>query len=239
MTSFPLWLAAETSCSYLEHRLARSIVVDPEFAIDVPIYSRLLAHGFRRSGNQVYKPHCQQCSACIPSRIPVQDFRPDRKQRRCLQRNQHTQVVIKNCEFDDRHYTLYQRYQTARHAIDNTVTISRDEYQQFFESDWCETWLVEFLIEGKLAAIAVVDVLDDALSAVYSFFAPEFNNHSPGVFAVLWQIEEARKRQLDYVYLGFWIKDCRKMSYKIQYQPLQGLIAEQWQPLIKSQLTQE
>lgn len=239
MTSLPLWLTAESGCSYLDYRLAQSIVVDPAFAIDVALYSRLLAHGFRRSGNQAYKPHCPSCAACVPSRIAVAEFQADRKQRRCLQRNRHTQVVIKNAEFDERHFELYQRYQLARHNHDDKAPINRDEYLQFLGSDWCHTWFVEFLIEGRLAAITVVDVLENALSAVYSFFDPEFNDYSPGVFAVLWQIEEARKRQLEHVYLGFWIKDCRKMCYKIQYQPLQGLIAEQWQAIRKQPFTED
>jgi len=239
MTSLPLWLTGESLCSYFDDRLAQSIVLSPDFAIDVSLYSRLLAHGFRRSGNQVYKPHCPDCSACVPSRIPVAEFKPDRKQRRCLQRNRHTQVVIKNTEFDERHFQLYSRYQMARHDRGDAVAISRDEFLQFFGSRWCTTWMVEFLIEGRLAAVAVVDVLENALSAVYSFFDPEFDHYSPGVFAVLWQIEAARQRKLEYVYLGFWIEDCRKMCYKIQYQPLQGLIAEQWQPVIKPQLTKE
>lgn len=231
MISVPLWLTAEHDCSYLAHKMSRSAVVHPDFPLDTLLYSRLIEQGFRRSGDQVYRPHCDACQACVPTRVPVAVFQPNRKQRRCLKRNRHTQIVIKTAEFNERHFDLYRRYQIARHEKTPADPISREDYLHFLGSNWCNTWFVEFLIEGRLAAVAVVDALDHALSAVYTFFDPAFNDYSPGVFAVLWQIAEARRRELEYVYLGFWIEDCRKMRYKNQYQPLQGLIAGQWQTI--------
>ncbi|MGR8929357.1 MAG: arginyltransferase [Gammaproteobacteria bacterium] len=239
MISVPLWLTTEHQCSYFGDRLSQSIVVQNDFPIDMAIYGELIALGFRRSGDQVYRPYCQNCSACVPSRIAVADFHPDRKQRRCAKRNADTQVIIKTAEFNERHFELYQHYQATRHAPEQEHMISRDDYLHFLGSAWCNTWFVEFLIENKLAAVAVVDALDNALSAVYTFFDPAFNAFSPGVYAVLWQIEEARRRGMDYVYLGFWIKDCRKMSYKIQYQPLYGLINHKWQPIFQHQIKKE
>lgn len=239
MSHLPLWLTGASPCSYLAERLSRSLVVDPEFSLDPAIYRQLLAQGFRRSGNQVYRPHCQNCQACVATRVPVADFSPDRRQRRCLRRNQHTQVVIKSAAFDQRHFELYRRYQAARHQTEDVSPISRNDYLQFFDSDWCETLFVEFLIEGQLAAVAVVDQVDDGLSAVYTFFDPAFTDYSPGVLAVLWQIEEARRLHLPYLYLGFWIADCRKMRYKVQYQPIQGLIADRWQTLPKPLSTED
>lgn len=239
MTSIPLWLTKETACSYLDNRVSQSIVVQPDIAMDTQLYSRLIEQGFRRSGDQVYKPHCAQCHACVPTRIPVASFTPNRQQRRCARRNQHTQVVIKTAEFNERHFELYRKYQIARHDKDNESALTRADYLQFLSSSWCDTWFVEFLIQGQLAAVAVVDELDHALSAVYTFFDPALSDYSLGVFAVLWQIEAARQHQLDYVYLGFWIADCRKMRYKIQYQPLQGWIANQWQDLSNYQINEE
>jgi leucyl-tRNA---protein transferase len=231
MISIPLWLTAEHACSYLDDRYSRSTVVDPDFMLNPQLYSRLIEQGFRRSGDQVYKPYCRSCQACVPTRLPVAYFLPDRKQKRCAKRNAQTRVSIKPAEFDPRHFELYSRYQAARHDKGETSSASPREYLHFLGSSWCDTWFVEFSISGKLAAVAVVDVLDHALSAVYTFFDPEFSDYSPGVFAVLWQIEQARKLNLEYLYLGFWVKDCRKMSYKNQYQPLQGLIGQQWQPI--------
>jgi len=231
MISVPLCLTAEHPCSYLDDRLSQSAVVHPDFPLDDVIYTQLIAQGFRRSGDQVYKPHCQGCQACVPTRVPAKSFKPDRKQRRCLRRNENTEVVVKPAEFNERHFDLYRQYQLARHDKTSENKINREDYLHFLSSSWCDTWFVEFLIEGQLAAVAVVDALENALSAVYTFFDPAFDAFSPGVFAVLWQIDAAQKLGLDYVYLGFWIKDCRKMRYKIQYQPLEGLIDQQWQPI--------
>lgn len=239
MISVPLWLTAEHDCSYLAHKMSRSAVVHPDFPLDTLLYSRLIEQGFRRSGDQVYRPHCDACQACVPTRVPVAVFQPDRKQRRCPKRNRHTKIVIKTAEFNERHFDLYRRYQIARHEKTPDTPVNREDYVHFLGSNWCNTWFVEFLIEGRLAAVAVVDALDHALSAVYTFFDPAFNDYSPGVFAVLWQIEEARRRELEYVYLGFWIEDCRKMRYKNQYQPLQGLIAGQWQDIKLKQTHEE
>ncbi len=231
MTSVPLCLTVEHPCSYLHDRSAQSVVVQPGFDMDTRLYSRLIEQGFRRSGDQVYRPRCSECQACIPTRIPVRSFQASRSQKRCIKRNENTQVNIKPAQFDDRHFQLYRQYQTNRHEKTSTEEIQPEDYLHFLSSNWCKTWFVEFVIQDQLAAVAVVDVLDRALSAVYTFFNPALEAYSPGTFAVLWQIEQARHRQLDFVYLGYWIKDCRKMRYKIQYQPLSGLINSQWQTL--------
>lgn len=229
MISVPLRLSIKHQCGYFDDRMAQSLLTDPAFPLNTEIYSRLIEQGYRRSGDQVYKPACQSCLECVPTRIEVGSFQPDRKQRRCRTRNSVTSVLIKPAVFDARHFDLYQRYQAARHDKQAIDAISEDDYLNFLTSTWCETRFVEFCIAGRLAAVAVIDVLDNALSAVYTFFEPEFADYSPGVFAVLWQIEHAGLTGLEYVYLGFWLKNCRKMRYKSQYQPLQGLIDQQWQ----------
>lgn len=232
MISVPLWLTQTHPCSYLIDQAAQSAVVAEHFAIDTGTYSQLIAQGFRRSGNQVYTPYCVNCQACIPTRIAVKEFQPNRSQNRCWQRNQNLKIQIKPAQFDSRHYQLYQTYQYARHSQDSETMISELDYLQFLASDWCNTWFVEFNQEDQLIAVAIIDVLDNALSAVYTFFDPVFAHSSPGVFAVLWQIKQAQALNLDYVYLGFWIQECKKMQYKIQYQPLQGLINNNWQTII-------
>jgi arginine-tRNA-protein transferase len=123
------------------------------------------------------------------------------------------------------------RYQKHKHKDGGMADSSQEDYINFLASSWCTTLFVEFSIDNKLAAVAVVDLLDNALSAVYTFFEPEFSKYSLGTYAVLWQIQHAKELNLDFIYLGFWIKDCLKMSYKSQYQPLQGFITNQWKNL--------
>lgn len=228
MTSVPLLITTPHPCSYLEGELAQSAFVMPSFKMNTAIYSQLIAHGFRRSGDDVYRPQCGQCSQCVPVRLPVEQFKPNRKQKRCWQKNQDTTVIIKPAVFEQAHYDLYLRYQNQRHAEGNMASSSPDDYIGFLSSSWCNTQFIEFSIAGELATVAIVDRLDNALSAVYTFFDPKFSGYSLGVYAVLSQIHYAQQQGLEWLYLGFWIADCQKMNYKNQYQPLQGFIDHQW-----------
>ncbi len=233
MTSIPLLITSPHPCSYLADNFAQSAFVKPQFTLTNGVYSQLISHGFRRSGDDVYTPRCENCSQCVPVRLAVKQFLPNRRQKRCLQKNVDTTVTIKPVAFEQKHYEMYLRYQNQRHAGGNMANTRPEEYLNFLGSTWCDTQFIEFLIAGELAALAIVDCLDNALSAVYTFFDPKFSDYSLGVYAVLWQISTAQEQGVDWLYLGFWIADCQKMNYKIQYQPLQGLINQQWQFLKK------
>jgi leucyl-tRNA---protein transferase len=228
MISIPLFLTEPHPCSYLDDEYAQPAFVHPRFDMTTGIYSELIQQGFRRSGDEVYSPHCPSCSACIPVRLKVSEFVPSRSQKRCKQKNSNTRVVIKPSEFDQAHYDMYLRYQAARHIGGSMFNSSQDDYLSFLNSSWCDTYFIEFIIDGELAAIAVVDRLENALSAVYTFFEPKFSNYGLGVYAVLWQIEQAKQLQKEFLYLGFWINKCKKMSYKSDYHPLQILKDKQW-----------
>ena len=231
MISIPLFLGQQHPCSYLDKKTTRSAFVHPSVPLSIETYSHLLELGFRRSGSEVYRPHCPNCSECVAVRVPVNKFRASRKQKRCLQKNQFIQASVQPSVFQENHYQLYQKYQLARHGKGGMADSSPEEYMNFLSSVWCDTWFVEFTINEQLVAVAIVDHLDKALSAVYTFFDPDFSNFSLGVYAVLWQIGQAKLRQKDWLYLGFWIANCRKMQYKTQYQPIQGFIDNQWQDL--------
>jgi arginine-tRNA-protein transferase len=235
MMSIPLFLTETHPCSYLEGELARTAFVHPVFPMETPVYAGLIAKGFRRSGDDVYQPHCDQCQACISARIPVIEFKPDRRQRRCWRKNQCVEINIEPARFDTRHFDLYRRYQHFKHPGGSMAEVDEKEYMGFLGSQWCNTVFVEFWLEQQLMAVAVVDQLGRALSAVYTFFEPKLAAHSPGVFALLWQIDYARKRGLDFVYLGYWVRQCRKMRYKEQYQPLEILTGEGWQKLERAE----
>lgn len=228
MISIPLFLSDKHPCSYLGDEVAQPAFVHPSFGMSTAVYSELIQKGFRRSGDDVYSPYCQSCSACIPVRLQVAEFTPNRSQKRCWQKNVNTQVMIKPAGFEPAHYELYLRYQAARHEDGAMLHSSKDEYIGFLKASWCNTAFIEFTIAGELVAIAVVDQLDNALSAVYTFFDPKFSSHSLGVYAVLWQIEWAKQQQKEFLYLGFWIKACKKMSYKSDYRPLQILKDKKW-----------
>jgi arginine-tRNA-protein transferase len=228
MKNIPLFLTEPHPCSYLDGKLARSLFVHPDYKMTADLYGRLIAQGFRRSGDDVYRPHCQPCAACVPARISVADFKPDRSQKRCWGKNSAMQVLVKPAVFEQAHYEMYLRYQAVRHGDGDMAHSSPDDYLGFLSSSWCNTQFIEFSIGNRLAGIAVVDFLSNAWSAVYTFFEPEFSSYSLGVYAVLWQIEALKRQQQEFLYLGFWIKDCQKMAYKSNYRPLQVLLDDQW-----------
>ncbi len=215
-------------CSYLPGRTATSLFLDPRQPLDSRQYAGFMRLGFRRSGDLIYRPHCRGCNACIPVRIPVDGFRPDRGQRRVWKRNQDLSVIPHSPAYSEEHFKLYQRYQTRRHPGGGMDDPDPQKYINFLGSQRIHTVFYEIRLRMKLLGVAVTDILPDGLSAVYTFFDPEEKRRSLGVYAVLWQIEQARERRLPWLYLGYWIKECQKMAYKGNYRPLEVLVNGHW-----------
>lgn len=205
-----------------------TLFADPKVSVNHTLYSELSELGFRRSGNYLYRPHCKHCCACIPVRVPVDKFVPSRKQKRVLRRNQDLEVHRVPAHFNPEHYHLYERYISARHRDGDMFPPSAEQFSSFLLSDWGNTYFYEFRLQGELLAVAVCDEMQNGLSAVYTFYAPEENDRSLGVHAILWQIQEARARGLPALYLGYWIKECQKMNYKTDYKPLEMFLNNQW-----------
>lgn len=222
------FISTPHDCSYLPGQTTQLAFLDPSIEITAELYSQLSMLGFRRSGRQIYKPHCPACQACIPLRVPLQSFQPDRNQRRIWRRNRDVTVSIKPAIFNEEHFALYQRYLTARHPDSSMATTSMEDYLSFLTCPGIETDFIEFRLAGQLLAIAVTDRLTDGLSAVYSFFDPDQGQRSPGVFTVLWQIDHGQRLRQHYLYLGYWIESCSKMSYKNRYQPCEIFSQNGW-----------
>ncbi|SDU07381.1 arginyltransferase [Halopseudomonas salegens] len=216
------------TCSYLPEERATTLFLDPQQSIDLTTYSRLSDLGFRRSGDHLYRPHCERCSACIAARIPVDRFTPNKQQKRILRRNQDIRISEHHAVFNEEHYALFARYIEQRHADGDMYPPSREQFESFLVRDHSFTRFFEFRLEEQLIAVAVTDIMENGLSAVYTYFAPEHERRSLGRFAILWQVEEARRRQLPALYLGYWIKQCRKMNYKTEYRPLEMLVNQRW-----------
>lgn len=215
-------------CSYLPDREAVTVFADPEFRKDTALYSVLSRYGFRRSGQHIYRPRCPACHACVPVRVPVREFKPRRSQRRAWRINQDLQVSHQEPLFNEEHFDLYRRYLASRHKGGGMDNPTPEQYMEFLASPWADTAFYEFRLGKRLLGVTVADQLEDGLSAVYTFFDPDSANRSLGVFAVLWELAQAKRQGLDWLYLGYWIKEAPKMRYKMEYQPLECFQNGHW-----------
>ena len=224
-------------CGYLPNKLAQSLIATPQHLINANIYSGLIQQGFRRSGQFAYRPHCETCRECVPVRVLLKNFTPNRGEKRAYKQHQNLTTTILPIAYHEAHYTLYAAYQVARHAnAESEQDSERDtevekveQYKSFLCQTNVESVMVEFRENDQLKMVSVIDIVRDGISAVYTFYDTSDAHASLGTYNVLWQIEWAKSLSFHYLYLGYWIKDSKKMAYKQNYKPLELLIDGEWQ----------
>lgn len=226
--SVRLFQTAPHACGYYADRQAQDLLLDPWETQLGEAYATAVAAGFRRSGGQVYRPRCEACRACRPLRLPLQQFQPNRSQRRCSQRNADLRLVDDVRAPTTEHYALFKRYLQARHRDGGMDQGDAADFEAFTCSHFSDTRFLELRLEDQLLAVAVTDVLPDALSAVYTCFDPEHSARALGTLAILRQIEWGRSQGKRYLYMGFLIEGHPKMAYKARFRPAERLEQEGW-----------
>jgi leucyl-tRNA---protein transferase len=213
--------AFDEVCPYLKDRVA---TLEGFFAgdLDSELYRRLMDVGFRRSGRFFYHAACQDCRKCVPIRVPVDGFKPSKSQRRCWRENQDLRVEVGAPELTAEKYELYCRYLLEKHADSSEKTMGA--VYDFLYNPVVSS--IEFCyrdFQGKLVAAGICDVFGDALSSVYCYYDPAEKRRGLGTFTALNEIEYCRKRALAYYYLGFLVRECQAMAYKVMYRPHETL----------------
>lgn len=223
-----LYLSKPHACGYLLDRQASTLFADPAMPMNDTLYAFLMERSFRRSGNHVYRHHCDDCQACMAVRVPVAEFSLSRSLRRVWHRNQDLTIRVLPATPTQERFNLYQRYVNGRHPDGPMSHPTFEDFAEFLLSSWSMTRFVEFRQENRLLMVAVVDILPMAFSAVYTFFDPDESSRSLGTHAVLWQIEESKGLNKPHLYLGYWIDNCQKMYYKSRFQPLELYQSQRW-----------
>lgn len=224
------YVTAPYTCSYLPNQLAQSIIATPQHLVDGHQYSGLIQQGFRRSGKFVYRPHCENCNACIPVRLPVADFQETRSQKRAFKQHATLEASVSTLSFDEAHFALYKAYQIARHE-GNEQEETAEQYRNFLVQSNVDSLFISFTLNGILKMVSVVDILEDGVSAVYTFYDTTDSKASYGTYSILWLIEWCKQLKLPYLYLGYWIKSSQKMAYKENFSPQEALIDGEWQKI--------
>ena len=228
ISSVRLFRTAPHPCRYKLDQRATTVFVDPDEVIDKSLNSKLSELGYRRSGAHLYRPDCDFCNACISCRIPVAGFSFKRSHRKIWNNNQDLEVIERNDLTCDESFQLYERYINTRHADGDMFPATPEQFEAFIKTKTVDTRFSLFYQSGRLIAVSVTDLLEHGLSAVYTFFEPAESKRSLGIYAILYQVNIAKKLQLPYVFLGYWIKNCQKMEYKSKFRPLEMLVDGKW-----------
>ena len=238
LTELQFYATAPYPCSYLPGKTARSQVATPSHLIHADLYGELVNAGFRRSGLYTYRPYCDECNACTATRIPVKRFVANRSQKRSWKKHAGLDIRVLNLGYQEEHFQLYQHYQNERHAGSDMDQDDQNQYMQFLLQSRVNSRIIEFrdgpndTDPGRLRMVSMIDILEQGISSVYTFFDTSNTSTSYGSFSILWQIRQALELDLPYLYLGYYIQNSEKMSYKAKFQPIEGLVDDHWQPII-------
>ena len=223
------YVTTNYSCGYINGQDAQSIVATPYKNVNSKNFKSLISQGFRRSGQYVYKPNCKNCKACIPIRLLASNFKASRSQKRLKKYLNELTVKLLPLNFNEEHYNLYVNYQNKRHRNNDKSEDDVADYNDFLINSNVNSKLVEFRLNNQLKIITIIDIIDNGISAVYTFYDCSDQKLSLGTMSIIWLLEYCKKESLPFLYLGYWIYESQKMKYKINFKPYELMIEGVWQ----------
>ena len=223
------YVTTKYSCGYINGRDAQSIVATPYKSINNKNFDSLVNDGFRRSGQYVYKPNCQSCKACVPIRLLASNFIASRSQKRASKYLDKLTVNILPLTFNEEHFELYVHYQNKRHLDSGKSEDEISDYNEFLIKSNVESKLIEFRLGDELKIVTIIDIIDDGISAVYTFYDCSNQKLSLGTISIMWLLKFCKKQNLSFLYLGYWINESKKMKYKTNFKPYELLLEGIWQ----------
>lgn len=227
---FNLHLSQPVKCSYLADKQSISQIVVPPDQVNAFYYAALLRQGFRRSGSFVYRPQCGSCAACLSVRIDINKFLASKRFKRIINKNRHLQCRQLPLRWEEEHFQLYMRYQIKRHEEHSKELKMRADYKEFILNSYVDSTLLEYRDQNnQLKMVSLIDISDDGISAVYTFYDPEDKN-SLGHYGILCQLDLCKVTSKPWLYLGYWVEGCRKLNYKLDYQPIEIFRDGAWIP---------
>lgn len=231
--NFKLGLTKTFDCNYLADRQEQLLIAVDERLHNNISYTWLMEQGFRRSGEQIYRPHCPNCTQCQSVRVMVEQFSLSKSQKRLIKRNAHF-TIQQSSKIKDTYYPLYEKYINTIHHDGSMFPATYEQYKSFLTNDITSQLFIETWDDDVLVSVAVTDCLENALSAVYTFYHPDYRQSALGIFSILNQIKLAQELGKPFLYLGYQIDDCQKMNYKNRYFPHQRLVDNRWKIANKS-----
>lgn len=227
MTTVKFGLSTTFDCGYLPDQKEQLLVYIDEQPLSPIIYSALQSQGFRRSEEHVYKPHCLSCNACQSIRLPAYRFKLKSSQKRILKKAEKFKVNLTN-KVSELYYPLFQKYINTKHVDGVMYPANETQLDSFTKCEWMDKVFIELFDQEHLIAVAICDVTPDSLSAVYTFYDPDYLKFSLGTLMILQQINITKQLEKNWLYLGYYIKDCEKMNYKTKFTPYQIRSNDGW-----------
>jgi len=215
----------ESTCVYLKDERMKMEYKYIKYCSE-KMSSNLIKRGWRRFGDYYSRPNCNQCSKCLSLRIDVEKFKFTKSVKKVLAKNSDTKMIIRTPSVSSEHLELYEkyhRYMQLKKGWDY-YTVNADSYYDLYAKGY-STFGKEILYirDNKLVGVDLVDFLDDGISAIYFYYDPEYLKFSLGNYSIYKQIEMAKERELKWIYLGYYVKDCDSLNYKVNFKPHQIL----------------